>query len=107
VESNNVKCPNCGHVFDGNEAFWWGTDENGHPTVENIRCPRCSYGTESLFECGMCPGQFDCNRDETCPPCMSGSYESFAWQDGAPSVEELPKRPLTAVKSEACGTLPF
>jgi len=78
-----VKCPNCGNVFDSNETFSWGIDSDGHPTIEQLYCPKCFIGTEPRFDCGCCPGQFKCNGDESCYACDSTSYDSFKEQDNA------------------------
>lgn len=74
-----VKCPNCEKCFDSNKNFYWTSDFNGHPTVENLRCPHCGAGTESIFSCNFCPLYManKCHKEEECGCCISFSYESF------------------------------
>ena len=47
IEPCKVKCPHkkCGHVFESLQTFSWGLDSNGHPTIENISCPKCGAST--------------------------------------------------------------
>jgi len=77
METIFVKCPNCGHAFDSHDNFWWGPDEDNHPTVENYRCPECGASTEPSFRCSMCPYDRTCTREEMCPCCDSWNYDDF------------------------------
>jgi hypothetical protein len=93
-EKCNVKCPNCGHIFDSNVdgVFWWSADENGHPTVENICYPHCNAGTESLWSCEYCSSGIasKCTLEDMCPPCNVWSFDSFITFDesGAQNIIE-------------------
>lgn len=80
-----VRCPEkkCGHVFDCDETFWWGADQNGDPTVENIRCPKCHASTKP----------YDRRRRQW-------SYDSFAVVD-SPNAEVSDGRSLTQPKTPA------
>jgi hypothetical protein len=92
-EKCNVKCPNCGHIFDSNAdgVFWWSADENGHPTVENIRCPECNAGTEPLWRCEYCPAGIakKCTLEDMCPPCNVWSFDSFITFDESGAQDNI------------------
>lgn len=36
-----TKCPCCNHIDDNDLFFSWGADDNGHPTIEKMWCPKC------------------------------------------------------------------
>ena len=62
METIFVKCPNCGHAFDSHDNFWWGPDEDNHPTVENYRCPCCdSWNYDDFTE--VVPSAQENNED--------------------------------------------
>ena len=83
-----VKCPNCGHIFDSHEHFYWTADFDGHPTVENFKCPKCGAGTEPSFRCELCPHEHNCKLEEMCPCCDSWDYDSFEVAEGAHDNKE-------------------
>ena len=87
METVFVKCPNCGHIFDSHEHFYWSADENGHPTVENFCCPKCGAGTEPAFRCCQCPHELRCQREEMCPCCDSWAYDDFV--EAVPGAQEV------------------
>ena len=74
---DNVKCPNCGDIFNTVDTFYWSADSDGYPTIENLRCPNCNAGTESVFECSMCPHEDKCTKEIMCPCCDTWEYEKF------------------------------
>lgn len=72
-----IECPNCNHHFDHEETFSWGIDDNGHPTVEFLSCPKCYVATEPIFSCGICPGQHKCKLKEECGACLYYSHDEW------------------------------
>jgi len=72
-----IKCPNCGHEFDGDETFAWIADDDGDPTVEYQSCPKCGIATQPIFNCSFCPNRIHCKLEETCGACLSTDFDSF------------------------------
>lgn len=79
----DTKCPNCEKLFDSHAEgnFWWGPDEDNHPTVENMRCPHCGASTESSFSCQQCPLGIanKCDLEEECAACTKWNYDDFEY----------------------------
>ena len=77
--SEIVKCPNCGHEFNSDETFEWMPDENGHPTIEKMSCPKCYISTHAWWNCDLCPiGRAGkCNLEEECDATISCKFDDF------------------------------
>jgi len=81
VKGTLVRCPNCGHVFDSDETFSWGLDDDGDPTIEELYCPVCGIATWQQFDCsrcvGSCQGKYQCNLEEQCSASAVVSFDEF------------------------------
>ena len=77
----DTRCPNCKAEFVHDDAFAWGIDEQGHPTIENIWCPACGISNTPLWDCDRCPLRHNCElleKDEMCKCCdMYVDYSDF------------------------------
>lgn len=43
-----IKCPNCEEVGIFDDFFRWIPDDNGHPTIEEMRCLECLCSNYSI-----------------------------------------------------------